>query len=68
MKQFFLKTGSDVMTGEFEGEGFKSLVQGRVVLADFSSKETPSAGVVGGTAAHVGKFFGALGQLGRSAG
>ncbi|CAL1143341.1 unnamed protein product [Cladocopium goreaui] len=46
VKQFFLKTGSDVMTGEFEGEGFKSLVQG----------------VVGGTAAHVGKFFGALGD------
>ena len=33
VKQFFLKTGSDVMTGEFEGEGFKSLVQGRQPIA-----------------------------------
>lgn len=32
VKQFFLKTGSDVMTGEFEGEGFKSLVQGRQLV------------------------------------
>ena len=46
MKQFFLKTGSEVMAGDLKGEGVLSLAQG----------------VVGGTAAHVGKLFGALGD------
>lgn len=46
MKQFFLKTGSEVMAGDLTGEGVLSLAQG----------------VVGGTAAHVGKLFGALGD------
>jgi hypothetical protein len=45
VKQFFLKTGSDVMTGEFEGEGFKSLVQGRQLVhcshAQIELAETP---------------------------
>jgi len=46
VKQFFLKTGSEVMAGDLKGEGLRNLAQG----------------VVGGTAAHVGKFFGALGD------
>lgn len=29
VKQFFMKTGSEVKTGDFKGEGFKSLAQGR---------------------------------------
>ncbi|CAJ1343447.1 unnamed protein product [Effrenium voratum] len=44
--QFFRKTGSEVIAGDLKGEGLLSLAQG----------------VLGGTAATAGKFFGALGD------
>jgi len=44
--KFFRKTGSEVIAGDLKGEGLLSLAQG----------------VVGGTAATAGKFFGALGD------